>query len=102
MRPAGNRFTLADAASEASDAPATSSHAGSPRRVSPTDPASRAVRPGASATVPILPTIQGPADLRGLDEAQLAQLAAEIRETIIATVGDEPAATSAARSASSS
>jgi 1-deoxy-D-xylulose-5-phosphate synthase len=36
--------------------------------------------------VPILPTLHGPADLRGLTEAQLEQLAAEIRETIIATV----------------
>jgi 1-deoxy-D-xylulose-5-phosphate synthase len=36
--------------------------------------------------VPILPTLHGPADLRGLTEAQLDQLAAEIRETIIATV----------------
>ncbi len=36
--------------------------------------------------MPILPTIQGPADLRGLDEIQLAQLALEIRETIIRTV----------------
>jgi 1-deoxy-D-xylulose-5-phosphate synthase len=36
--------------------------------------------------VPILPTLQGPADLRGLTEAQLSQLAAEIRETIITTV----------------
>jgi 1-deoxy-D-xylulose-5-phosphate synthase len=36
--------------------------------------------------VPILPTIQGPADLRGLDEPQLAQLATEIRETIVRTV----------------
>jgi 1-deoxy-D-xylulose-5-phosphate synthase len=36
--------------------------------------------------VPILPTIHGPADLRGLTEAQLEELAAEIRETIIATV----------------
>ena len=36
--------------------------------------------------MPILPTIQGPADLRGLDEVQLAQLALEIRETIIRTV----------------
>ena len=34
----------------------------------------------------ILPTIQGPADLRGLTEVQLAQLALEIRETIIRTV----------------
>jgi 1-deoxy-D-xylulose-5-phosphate synthase len=36
--------------------------------------------------VPILPTIQGPADLRGLNEIQLAQLALEIRDTIIRTV----------------
>ncbi len=34
----------------------------------------------------ILSDLQGPADLRGLDEAQLAELADEIRETIIATV----------------
>ena len=34
----------------------------------------------------ILPTIQGPADLRGLDEAQLAQLATEVREEIVQTV----------------
>ena len=36
--------------------------------------------------MPILPTIQDPADLRGLDEVQLAQLAVEIRETIVRTV----------------
>ena len=36
--------------------------------------------------MPILPTLHGPADLRGLSESQLEQLAAEIRETIIATV----------------
>ena len=36
--------------------------------------------------MPILPTIQGPADLRGLDAIQLTQLALEIRETIIRTV----------------
>jgi len=36
--------------------------------------------------VPILPNIQGPADLRGLDEIQLAQLAVEIRDTIVRTV----------------
>jgi 1-deoxy-D-xylulose-5-phosphate synthase len=36
--------------------------------------------------VSILPTIQGPADLRGLDEARLAQLAVELRETIVRTV----------------
>src|SRR5213594_4670672 len=35
---------------------------------------------------PILPTLRGPADLRDLTAAQLDQLAAEIRETIIATV----------------
>ena len=37
-------------------------------------------------TVPILPRLNGPADLRGLTDAQLAELAAEIRETIIGTV----------------
>jgi len=36
--------------------------------------------------VPILPTIQEPADLRGFDEVQLAQLAVEIRDTIVQTV----------------
>jgi 1-deoxy-D-xylulose-5-phosphate synthase len=36
--------------------------------------------------VPILPNLQGPADLRGLNEDQLTELAAEIRETIIRTV----------------
>ncbi len=36
--------------------------------------------------MPILPTIQAPADLRGLDEIQLAQLAIEIRDTIVQTV----------------
>ena len=34
----------------------------------------------------ILPTIQSPADLRGLDEAHLARLAVEIRDTIVRTV----------------
>lgn len=34
----------------------------------------------------ILPTLQGPADLRGLSEAQLVELAAEIRQAIISTV----------------
>ncbi len=34
----------------------------------------------------ILPTIERPADLRGLDDAQLTQLCAEIRTTIIDTV----------------
>jgi 1-deoxy-D-xylulose-5-phosphate synthase len=34
----------------------------------------------------ILASLRGPADLRGLSEAQLRQLAAEIRETIVATV----------------
>ncbi|HLO36142.1 MAG TPA: 1-deoxy-D-xylulose-5-phosphate synthase, partial [Candidatus Deferrimicrobium sp.] len=37
-------------------------------------------------TTPILPTLQGPADLRRLTEVELEQLAAEIRDTIIATV----------------
>jgi len=36
--------------------------------------------------VPILPTLRGPADLRDLTELELKELAAEIRETIIATV----------------
>jgi len=36
--------------------------------------------------VPILPTLAGPNELRGLDEAELAALAAEIRSTIISTV----------------
>jgi 1-deoxy-D-xylulose-5-phosphate synthase len=36
--------------------------------------------------VTILSELQGPADLRGLNEAQLAELATEIRETIIRTV----------------
>jgi 1-deoxy-D-xylulose-5-phosphate synthase len=34
----------------------------------------------------ILPRLNGPRDLRGLDDGQLAQLAAEIRETIVGTV----------------
>lgn len=34
----------------------------------------------------ILPTLSGPADLRGLSEAQLAQLADEIRQKIVETV----------------
>ena len=37
-------------------------------------------------TTPILPTIESPADLRRLTEPELEQLAAEIRDTIIATV----------------
>ncbi|HEV8404200.1 MAG TPA: 1-deoxy-D-xylulose-5-phosphate synthase [Candidatus Limnocylindrales bacterium] len=36
--------------------------------------------------MPILPTLQDPSDLRGLDEVQLAQLAVEIRDTIVRTV----------------
>jgi len=38
--------------------------------------------------VPILPELQGPSDLRGLDETELTQLAAEIREAIIGTVAN--------------
>jgi len=34
----------------------------------------------------ILERLTGPGDLRGLDEGQLAILAAELRETIIGTV----------------
>jgi 1-deoxy-D-xylulose-5-phosphate synthase len=37
-------------------------------------------------TTPILPSLAGPADLRRLSETELDQLAAEIREAIIATV----------------
>ena len=36
--------------------------------------------------MPILPNLEGPADLRGLSEPQLSVLAAEIRETIVRTV----------------
>ena len=36
--------------------------------------------------MPILPTLRGPSDLRDLSETELGELAAEIRETIIATV----------------
>ena len=36
----------------------------------------------------ILSDLQGPADLRGMSEAQLTQLAAEIRDTIIRTVAE--------------
>ena len=36
--------------------------------------------------MPILDRLQGPADLRGLTEPELEQLAAELRETIIRTV----------------
>ena len=39
-----------------------------------------------SRAVPILDRLQDPADLRGLSEPELDQLAAEIRETIIRTV----------------
>jgi 1-deoxy-D-xylulose-5-phosphate synthase len=41
---------------------------------------------GREPAAPILPGLHGPADLRGLTDPQLAQLAAEIRETIIRTV----------------
>ncbi len=36
--------------------------------------------------MPILPSITGPADLRGLSEAQLIELAAELRQAIVSTV----------------
>jgi 1-deoxy-D-xylulose-5-phosphate synthase len=36
----------------------------------------------------MLSELQGPADLRGMDEIQLAQLAVEIRDTIVATVAE--------------
>ena len=41
---------------------------------------------GAPPPVSILSDLTGPAELRGLDEVQLAELATEIRETIIRTV----------------
>jgi 1-deoxy-D-xylulose-5-phosphate synthase len=44
--------------------------------------------PRSPRIVPILPNIQTPADLRGLDEVQLAQLAVEIRDTIVRTVAN--------------
>jgi len=37
-------------------------------------------------TTPILPTLEGPADLRRLTEVELTQLAGEVRDEIIATV----------------
>ncbi len=37
---------------------------------------------------PLLPTIDGPEDLKGLDDAQLAQIAQEIRELVIDTIGE--------------
>jgi 1-deoxy-D-xylulose-5-phosphate synthase len=40
----------------------------------------------APRAVPILDRLEGPADLRGLTDAELEQLAAEIRETIVRTV----------------
>ena len=47
------------------------------------------IRPSEShPNVTILSELTGPADLRGLTEAQLTELAAEIRETIIATVAE--------------
>ena len=47
----------------------------------------RCHRKGTYATVtPTLKDLQGPADLRGLNDVQLAAIAAELRETIIATV----------------
>src|SRR5688572_18443388 len=63
----------------------TRHHTGDGRSVTANAPR-HPVRPRSHPTVPILPTIQGPADLRGLDEIQLAQLAVEIRDTIIGTV----------------
>jgi 1-deoxy-D-xylulose-5-phosphate synthase len=37
---------------------------------------------------PLLDNIDGPADLKGLDDAQLAQVAQEVRELIIETIGE--------------
>ena len=36
----------------------------------------------------LLHTINGPEDLKGLDDAQLAQVAQEVRELIIDTIGE--------------
>ncbi|TMD26952.1 MAG: hypothetical protein E6I94_10005, partial [Chloroflexi bacterium] len=47
--------------------------------------ASPQTAPGADQMA-ILPTLTGPADLRGLTEAQLTELAAELRQTIVSTV----------------
>ena len=47
------------------------------------------LRRGRLRAMTILSELQGPADLRGLDEAQLEQLADEIRATIISTVDDD-------------
>ncbi len=82
----GQVYTLVRAPSGASADATASSHGGRPaRQRDRTDPLP-AANPGAAVTVPILPTIQEPADLRGLDEVQLAQLAVEIRDTIVRTV----------------
>ncbi|MGV1049966.1 MAG: 1-deoxy-D-xylulose-5-phosphate synthase N-terminal domain-containing protein, partial [Solirubrobacterales bacterium] len=41
-----------------------------------------------SAAEPLLPGIDGPADLHGLDDAQLQQVAQEMRTYIIDTIGE--------------
>ena len=67
--------------------PSSSRHSGD--RPSVPDQTGRPRRPtGVQATVTILSDLQGPADLRGLSERELTQLAAEIRETIIRTVAE--------------
>src|SRR5947209_8695975 len=42
-------------------------------------------------TAPLLPTIHSPADLHGLDEAQLLQLAEEMREELLRVLSIRPA-----------
>ena len=37
---------------------------------------------------PLLPSVEGPEDLKGLDDAQLTQVAQEVREQIIDTIGE--------------
>jgi 1-deoxy-D-xylulose-5-phosphate synthase len=64
----------------------TRHHTGVRRSVSATRPAVLGRSTQETFPLPILPTIQSPADLRGLDEAHLAQLAVEIRDTIVRTV----------------
>src|SRR6478609_531271 len=87
-RPVRDRFTLCGALIRSGVAREPNHHMTDVRSVSATEPGGSQSRQQSRShrTVPILPTIQGPADLRGLDELELAQLAVEIRETIIRTV----------------
>src|SRR6478609_3056434 len=104
MSPRNARSTRPDSASpsETGDSGGTGLDSGSPHliartggalRCAPTSHDGCATRPptdhppiGAHLRVTILQELQGPAELRGLTEQQLQELAAEIRETIIRTV----------------